>query len=95
MHFPCRKTKYARELERMAESATKPSSFVQVTDNPAHYTSTEVLRSQYNQSSEGIVEDNDYDQLPALKPSTVQVDVDNDHDELPTAVKRSPTQGQK
>ena len=57
---------------------------------PLHTGSTEMINSNLNKSTDMLVEDNDYDQLPALvKPSTVQPDTDNDYDQLPAMVNKS------
>ena len=90
LYYNNRKKKYAMELNEMNLS-TLPSTSPTKTNTaapPLHTGSTEMLNS--NKSTDMLVENNDYDQLPALvKPSTVQPDTDNDYDQLPATVNKS------
>lgn len=53
--------------------------------------STEDLNGGYNKSTEQLmVENTTYDQLLALRPSTVQPVNDNDYDQLPALVNKNP-----
>ena len=84
-----RKQKYAheRELEEV-EPSSGPQPAAGLKYLP-HKTSTEGLDAGYNKSTQMLMEDNDYDQLPALKPSAVQTSDDNDYDQLPALVNKN------
>ena len=78
------KRKYATEMATIEPTQFNPKT------SPAPNTTSE---NMHHSSTEMLVEDNDYDQLPAMKPSVVTLADDDDYDQLPVLANTSPHKG--